>query len=62
MVVGKVGTGRHDSSRGVASSADLVDRDEYEAMLLERLRVEYLRLRERTASVVVEPLDLRPPF
>lgn len=62
MVVGKVGTGRHDSSRGVAPSADLVDRDEYEAMLLERLRVEYLRLRERTASVVVEPLDLRPPF
>jgi hypothetical protein len=62
MVVGKVGTDRHDSPRSVASSADLVDREDYEAMLLERLRAEYLRLRKRTASVLIEPLDLRTPF
>jgi BMFP domain-containing protein YqiC len=62
MVVGNVGTDRRDSPRSVASSADLVGREEYEALLLERLRAEYERLRARTASVVVKPLDLRTPF
>ncbi len=62
MVVGEVGTAWHDGPRSVPSSAEPVDRAEYEVLLLERLRAEYARLRERTATAVVGPLDLRAPF
>ena len=62
MIVDVVETARHDSPRGEAHPAELVDRDEYEALLLERLRAEYEWLRDRTARPITEPLDLWTPF
>jgi len=62
VIVDVVETARHDSPRGEAHPAELVDRDEYEALLLERLRAEYEWLRDRTARPITEPLDLWTPF
>jgi hypothetical protein len=54
MMIEKTQTGRRET----LPAGDLIEAEEYEALLLARLRAEYERLRERTASVV----DLDTPF